>query len=70
MIVSVTHWEFLIHNLLIGGIISALALRYFYIQDQWRVKMEVESCTRLQLLQARIRPHFLFNSSQPDLNPV
>ncbi len=62
MIVSVTHWEFLLHNLLIGGIISALALRYFYIQDQWRVKMEAESCTRLQLLQARIRPHFLFNS--------
>ncbi|MCK5697412.1 MAG: histidine kinase [Gammaproteobacteria bacterium] len=57
-----THWEFLVHNLLIGGIISALALRYFYIQHQWRIRIETESATRLQLLQARIRPHFLFNS--------
>lgn len=61
-IISSSHWEFLLHNLLIGGIISALALRYFYIQHQWRLKVEAESCTKLQLLQARIRPHFLFNS--------
>jgi len=57
-----THWEFLVHNILIGAIISALALRYFYIQHQWRIRIETESSTRLQLLQARIRPHFLFNS--------
>ncbi len=57
-----SHWEFLLHNLLIGGIISALALRYFYVQHQWRMKVQAESCTKLQLLQARIRPHFLFNS--------
>lgn len=59
---SVSHWEFLLHNLIIGGIISALALRYFYVQHQWRMKMQAETCTKLQLLQARIRPHFLFNS--------
>lgn len=59
---SASHWEFLIHNLLIGGIISALALHYFYVQHQWRMKIQAESCTKLQLLQARIRPHFLFNS--------
>lgn len=57
-----THWEFLLHNLLIGGIICALALRYFYVQHQWRMKIEAETSTKLQLLQARIRPHFLFNS--------
>jgi two-component system sensor histidine kinase AlgZ len=57
-----SHWEFLIHNLLIGGIISALALRYFYVQYQWRIKIQTETETKLQLLQARIRPHFLFNS--------
>lgn len=62
IISSTSHWEFLLHNLLIGGIISALALRYFYIQHQWRLKVEAESCTKLQLLQAKIRPHFLFNS--------
>ncbi len=62
VISSTSHWEFLVHNLIIGGIISALALRYFYVQHQWRVKVQAESCTKLQLLQARIRPHFLFNS--------
>ncbi len=62
IISSASHWEFLLHNLIIGGIISALALRYFYIQHQWRIKIEAESSARLQLLQARIRPHFLFNS--------
>ncbi len=59
---SATHWEFLLHNLLIGGIISGLALRYFYVQHQRKLKIQSESSTRLQLLQARIRPHFLFNS--------
>ncbi|WP_214660473.1 sensor histidine kinase [sulfur-oxidizing endosymbiont of Gigantopelta aegis] len=62
IISSASHWEFLVHNLLIGAIIGALALRYFYVQHQWRIKVETESCTKLQLLQARIRPHFLFNS--------
>jgi two-component system sensor histidine kinase AlgZ len=62
IISSASHWEFLVHNLLIGGIICALALHYFYIQHQWRIKIQAESCTKLQLLQARIRPHFLFNS--------
>ena len=62
IVASASHWEFLIHNLLIGGIISALALRYFYVQHQWRIKIQAETSTKLQLLQARIRPHFLFNS--------
>lgn len=62
LLANTTHWEFLIHNLLIGGIISAMALRYFYIQHQWRLRIEAESHTKLQLLNARIRPHFLFNS--------
>ena len=62
MVLSATHWEFLLHNILIGGIISALALRYFYVKHQWKLKVQSEASTRLQLLQARIRPHFLFNS--------
>jgi two-component system, LytTR family, sensor histidine kinase AlgZ len=62
IISSVSHWEFLLHNLLVGGIVCALALHYFYIQNQWRIKMQAENCAKLQLLQARIRPHFLFNS--------
>jgi two-component system sensor histidine kinase AlgZ len=56
------HAEFLLRNLAIGAIVSALALRYFYVQHQWRGRMHSEGQARLQALQARIRPHFLFNS--------
>lgn len=65
----------LIRNLAIGGIITLIALRYFYIQHQWQRNVEAEARARLQALQARIHPHFLFNAlntiaslihSQPD----
>ena len=57
-----THLNFLLHNMLIGSIISGTMLRYFYIQHQWRLKLKTETQARLQALQSRIRPHFLFNS--------
>ncbi len=47
---------------LIGLIMSALLLRYFYLQSQWRRQQQAELRARLESLQARIRPHFLFNS--------
>ncbi|MGD8484573.1 MAG: histidine kinase [Thioalkalispiraceae bacterium] len=56
------HWHYLLRNLLIGAIISGPVLRYFYVQHQWRRRIEAESEARLQALQSRIRPHFLFNS--------
>ena len=56
------HWPFLLRNLLIGAIIAGLVLRYFYVQQQWRARVKTESQSRLQALQSRIRPHFLFNS--------
>lgn len=56
------HAEFLLRNLAIGAIIAALAMRYFYIHHQWRGRIEAEGEARLQALQSRIRPHFLFNS--------
>ena len=55
------HLQFLLRNLTIGLIISTALLRYFYIQHQWRTRMKAESKARLQSLQSRIRPHFLFN---------
>lgn len=69
------HLEFLLRNLAIGAIVAALALRYFYVSHQWKQQTRAEAEARLQALQARIRPHFLFNSintitslihSQPD----
>jgi two-component system sensor histidine kinase AlgZ len=56
------HWSFLVPNLLIAGIVGALALRYFYVANQWRQSVELEARARVNALQARIRPHFLFNS--------
>jgi len=55
-------WHFLLRNLLISGLIGAIALRYFYLQLQYHQQLTLESSARLDALQARIRPHFFFNS--------
>lgn len=47
---------------LISAIVGAMMLRYLYLQGQWRGQVEAVANARLQTLQARIRPHFLFNS--------
>ena len=66
----------LIRNLSIAAILVGLALRYFYLQDESERNLQIQARSRLQALQARIRPHFLFNSmntiaslthDQPDL---
>lgn len=49
-------------NVLIAAIIGGLVLRYFYVQEQLRLQQEAELQARIQALQSRIRPHFLFNS--------
>jgi len=56
------HWSFVLPNTCIALIVGALALRYFYVTGQWRRSVELEAKARLRALQARIRPHFLFNS--------
>jgi len=54
--------DFVIRTMGISAIVSALVLRYLYIQHLWRGQVEAESKARFQALQSRIRPHFLFNS--------
>lgn len=53
---------FLVRNVAIGAIVTALALRYFYVTHEWRRNIEMQAAARVHALQARIRPHFLFNS--------
>jgi two-component system sensor histidine kinase AlgZ len=55
-------WPFALRNMLIGFVVTALALRYFYVIDQWRRNVDLQARARVHALQARIRPHFLFNS--------
>ena len=58
----VQHGLFLGRNLAIGLIVTALALRYAYVAQQWRLNVEAQARARSDALQARIRPHFLYNS--------
>jgi two-component system, LytTR family, sensor histidine kinase AlgZ len=55
-------WTFLLRNAGITFLVTALALRYFYVTHEWRHNVELQARARVHALQARIRPHFLFNS--------
>jgi two-component system sensor histidine kinase AlgZ len=55
-------WRRIAIHLLIAAILAGIALRYFYLQQQLRQQQEAELRARIEALQARIRPHFLFNS--------
>ncbi len=52
----------LVQYLLVAAIPAGILLRYLYLQQQLRVKQRAELEARIQALQSRIRPHFLFNS--------
>lgn len=56
------HSGFVLRNLAVGFIVSALALRYFYVSAEGKRNVEMAALARIHALQARIRPHFLFNS--------
>ena len=60
--VPADHLFFTARNLAIGGIAACGLLRYFYISDQWQRNVRRQAEARIHALQARIRPHFLFNS--------
>jgi two-component system sensor histidine kinase AlgZ len=53
---------FLIRVMTISAVIYLILLRYFYLQQQWRLNIAAQSRAEIQALRARIRPHFLFNS--------
>ncbi|KPQ28682.1 MAG: two-component system, LytT family, sensor histidine kinase AlgZ [Marinobacter excellens HL-55] len=55
-------WQGIAKKLLLALLIMLMVLRYFYLQHQWQQQREAEMQARLTSLQARIQPHFLFNS--------
>jgi two-component system, LytTR family, sensor histidine kinase AlgZ len=52
----------LLRNLLVAALITGIALRYFYLQQQLTLRERSELQARIDALTARIRPHFLFNT--------
>ena len=52
----------LARNLLVGALLGMAALRYFHLQGELIERERAELDARIRALQARIRPHFLFNS--------
>jgi two-component system sensor histidine kinase AlgZ len=53
---------FVLQSVLAVALVSVALLRYLFIRAQWRAQVLAQSEARVQALQARIRPHFLFNS--------
>ena len=49
-------------NLLVAAILAAVMLRVLYLQSQYRKRISIAADAKLEALQARIHPHFLFNS--------
>ena len=49
-------------NIAIAALLGAAMLRYFYVLAQWQARLAAVTRAQVDALQARIRPHFLFNS--------
>jgi two-component system sensor histidine kinase AlgZ len=47
---------------LVTALLGAGLLRYFYVVAQWQARLAAVAQAQVDALQARIRPHFLFNS--------
>lgn len=61
---EIQYWDtlFILKNLILAAVITALGLRYFYVQHEWEKHVQSDSEAKYSALQSRMRPHFLFNS--------
>jgi two-component system sensor histidine kinase AlgZ len=59
---SPASFRFVRDSVLATGLLGAGLLRYFYVVAQWQTRVAAEAQAQVAALQARIRPHFLFNS--------
>ena len=53
---------FIRDNVVIAALLGAAMLRYVSVLAQWQVRLAAVTRAQVDALQARIRPHFLFNS--------
>ncbi|HEY3521458.1 MAG TPA: histidine kinase [Rhodanobacteraceae bacterium] len=54
--------RFVLGNAALAALLGAALLRYFYVLAEWRARLAAVARAQFEALQARIRPHFLFNS--------
>ena len=55
-------WRFVLSNAAICALIAAALLRYLFVRELWQERVRAAAKAQVDALQARIRPHFLFNS--------
>ncbi len=55
-------WHWIVKTQLITAIVGLLILHYFYVQYRVRQQEQAELRLKVDALQSRIQPHFLFNS--------
>lgn len=55
-------WHALGTDLVLAAIFAGIGLQYFFLLEQLRRQSQAELKARIQALQSRIRPHFLFNA--------
>ena len=53
---------FFLRSLGISGLVSIAFLRYLFVKFQWEQQIVAKARANLDAMQARMRPHFLFNS--------
>lgn len=54
--------HFVTRCILISMILTLILMYVFHVEHQWKQEIELSSQARVEALQAKIRPHFLFNS--------
>ncbi|HET7161939.1 MAG TPA: sensor histidine kinase [Rhodanobacteraceae bacterium] len=54
--------RFVLGNTVLAALLGAALLRYFYVLAEWRARLAAVARAQFDALQARIRPHFLYNS--------
>lgn len=53
---------FLLGNVIVAVVIAAIAMQFFIMHSERSIQLQAQSKAEFNALQARIQPHFLFNS--------
>lgn len=60
--IAAVSFSSVVSNLVIAAIFAGVLMRYLYLQRELKQREQAALSARIQALQSRIRPHFLFNS--------